>query len=612
MDHNENFLEEISGLITSGSINVDGDSSVRRSCSLSFVIDDSSSFNSSLWIFKNRFQLFVGLENNISNDYEKIIWFKQGVFILTSFSKTINLNSITLNISGKDKGCLLNGEVGGTIVSTTNFDSTDIYSSETEFETVKNPIPNIIKYAVHTFGNEPYENIYINDLDFKGVELLEYTISDIEMYILQDVQTLKFQIVFEGIGSLGEYLQENDLDEGDSIIGTDFVIFRKITDGDTPGYRPTELIYPDELVSSPGGNVATSVLDPIVNQLGNYEYYYDIDGKFIFQEKKNYVQTNWDNIQSIGGIAFINENINSFYDFFTDEVVQSYSVTSSIEQMKNDFVCWGEKTGESGAKINICLRVALDIKPKKYISYDQKEFIVSDKCDYREIIYQMALDHSLNENKDDFIFKAKIFDENDQPIDIYHYVTYYPEMLAFWREIYSENNEWIIDANKEPEKLTFWLEFLNIDGNYEQLSTIAIGRRISTKTESSAKAINYRETPDIIFDIGSEMTNEEKVEYSGYTIIQIPVNYTDYFKLSSKGKNCKDVIDSMIYNNLVLQQTISCSCIPVYCLEPNTLISLSSNYEEISNNYIIKSFSLNFNNNSLMTLSLVKLIDEFY
>jgi hypothetical protein len=36
------------------------------------------------------------------------------------------------------------------------------------------PIYSIIKEAVHTYGKEPYHNIIINDLDKKGLELLEY------------------------------------------------------------------------------------------------------------------------------------------------------------------------------------------------------------------------------------------------------------------------------------------------------------------------------------------------------------------------------------------------------------------------------------------------------
>mgnify|MGYP007065770060 CR=1 FL=1 len=52
----------------------------------------------------------------------------------------------------------------------------------------------------------------------------------------------------------------------------------------------TSFTYPGELVFNAGDTV-TSLLDKIVSTLGNFEYYYDINGRFIFQEIKNYLNT---------------------------------------------------------------------------------------------------------------------------------------------------------------------------------------------------------------------------------------------------------------------------------------------------------------------------------
>jgi hypothetical protein len=41
------------------------------------------------------------------------------------------------------------------------------------------------------------------------------------------------------------------------------------------------LVYAGELVSSIGETI-TSILDKIKNMLGEYEYFYDLDGRFIF------------------------------------------------------------------------------------------------------------------------------------------------------------------------------------------------------------------------------------------------------------------------------------------------------------------------------------------
>ena len=51
--------------------------------------------------------------------------------------------------------------------------------------------------------------------------------------------------------------------------------------GETAGYRQIDLIYPGELISNIGETL-TSILDKIVDMLGDFEYFYDIDGRFIF------------------------------------------------------------------------------------------------------------------------------------------------------------------------------------------------------------------------------------------------------------------------------------------------------------------------------------------
>jgi hypothetical protein len=55
----------------------------------------------------------------------------------------------------------------------------------------------------------------------------------------------------------------------------------KLEYGQTAGYRMTELIYTGELISSIGESL-TSILDKIKNMLGEFEYFYDLDGRFVF------------------------------------------------------------------------------------------------------------------------------------------------------------------------------------------------------------------------------------------------------------------------------------------------------------------------------------------
>jgi len=52
--------------------------------------------------------------------------------------------------------------------------------------------------------------------------------------------------------------------------------------GETAGYYQIKLVYPGELIANIGETI-TSVLDKIKNMLGDFEYFYDKDGHFIFR-----------------------------------------------------------------------------------------------------------------------------------------------------------------------------------------------------------------------------------------------------------------------------------------------------------------------------------------
>ena len=55
----------------------------------------------------------------------------------------------------------------------------------------------------------------------------------------------------------------------------------KIEYGEPVGYKPGPLVFNQELVGTLGENIA-SILDKIKQLLGPYEYFYDLDGRFIF------------------------------------------------------------------------------------------------------------------------------------------------------------------------------------------------------------------------------------------------------------------------------------------------------------------------------------------
>ena len=84
----EEPIQRIEGKITTGSVNIDGASAIRRTCSLTMAGQVLETFDSH-WVLYNKFKLEVGIENCIDDRYDDIIWFKQGIFVFTSLSLSI-------------------------------------------------------------------------------------------------------------------------------------------------------------------------------------------------------------------------------------------------------------------------------------------------------------------------------------------------------------------------------------------------------------------------------------------------------------------------------------------------------------------------------------------
>ena len=122
-------VETLEGKITTGSINVDGNSAVRRTCNLTVVFQDIK-IHDYYWGIKTKIRLYIGLKNNINDNYPDIIWFNQGIFVINTFNISYATNNATITISGKDKMCLLNGDIGGQLPVTVQFNTMTTQSAD--------------------------------------------------------------------------------------------------------------------------------------------------------------------------------------------------------------------------------------------------------------------------------------------------------------------------------------------------------------------------------------------------------------------------------------------------------------------------------------------------
>jgi len=118
LNKDEETLEMIEGIVISGTVNIDGTSAVRRTCNLSIAVKELN-IHEYYWGLKTKVEIWAGLENDVDNKYPDIIWFKQGTFVLSNFTTQENLGSYTIQLQGKDKMTLLNGDLGGIVTSLT-------------------------------------------------------------------------------------------------------------------------------------------------------------------------------------------------------------------------------------------------------------------------------------------------------------------------------------------------------------------------------------------------------------------------------------------------------------------------------------------------------------
>jgi hypothetical protein len=336
LDKDENAIESIEGQVTGGSVNLDGSSNVRRSCNLTMVTHDIN-INAYYWGFKNKFRLQIGLNNQINSEYDPIIWFPMGTYVITSFNTSLSTNNYTINISGKDKMCLLNGDLGGSVFATIDFGKEEVYDRTTKITTINDiPIKTIVREAVHEYAGERWENIIINDLDDYGLELLDYKGSSPLFLLIKDngsnedlgdvAQITLDSSMFVTIVSTGVSVQltdsritynpRNSLDMGTGHIEPthvrlgknattgDTYTIAKIEYGQTCGYRYTDITYVGDLICNTGEPV-TAVFDKLIAMLGNWEYFFDVDGRFIFQRKKTYLDKTWNNIVTNGDDSYV-------------------------------------------------------------------------------------------------------------------------------------------------------------------------------------------------------------------------------------------------------------------------------------------------------------------
>ena len=603
----EKPLSSIEGRVSGGSIQANGASAVRRTLSLSMVakpeIANIENLDNEIAINK-KVKVYIG--RLVEND---IMWFNCGFYVISSASVNQSTSGWTISISGKDKMALLDGTAGGTLPTAVTFHEIFEDLGDGNYKIDYPTIYQIIQEAVNHYGEIPLHDIIINDLEKVAKVLIKY------------------------IGGKPIYFAEN---YASFAYAEDAVHTQKYTYGQDVGYEFTAFTYPGELVLAAGATVV-NLLEKICQILGNYEYFFDLDGRFIFQEKKNYLNT-------VSPIAYLipQDYIQSYsteaaYEIKDSDTLVSLTRSPRYEDIKNDFVVWGKNT--SG--VDIHYRLVIDEKPvlnkcKKYmwsvvndmgdvINYlytdtntkpaEAKELVASPCEEWREEIYRNALER-----------QAQV--QSTEPYDA--------EMLAFWRLLYDpDNKDWVYadypeynywnpSVREDPASLVFWIDFIDTTSEVGKYAVSQIGRRMKVVNNDNIKILFTKQIPPIVFIpdyqevadlLEIEYTNAEDAaekvrEYCAANetnyFFQLSPQVESSFVHSSTGPSAFDEIRNLLYQYLIYNTTISISCLPRYWYEPNNMIYLENRENGIQGNYVITQYSLPLIYNGTMSITMTQ------
>lgn len=369
----EKVLATISGKIISGTGNITAKSPVRRTASLNLIFDEQTGkliSEQNLISVDKKISFSLGLTNPFYGDsaypdywnYGEVITFKMGVYFITSCNANGAATGGTVTVQLTDKMGKMNGQPGGILPATVAFHERLIFDAKGDYSTEYPLILEIINECAHHFGGESYNNIIIEDVPRMGRQVVTYN-GDTPIW---------FNINVDNTGSFPATAFQIQSDKPATWPAN--VGVRK-SKGEVIGYLETPLTWPGELVKKSGTNVM-QVLQDIQGMLGNYEFFYDVEGTFHFRQIQNYDKTSnapllIDPLQPNAYNQAIQDGYIPKYskdiyltEFATNELVISPAFSPKYDNIKNDYICWGTRKDEDGNELAVRYHLAIDKMPK--------------------------------------------------------------------------------------------------------------------------------------------------------------------------------------------------------------------------------------------------------
>ena len=640
-DINDNPIECIEGYVTQGNINKNGTGAVRVTGSITIVADENNyrieNIDNIISINK-RVYLEVGRQNVLDKytDYD-IIWFPQGIMGISQSSIQHTTQNYTISLNFKDKMIFLNGELGGTLPAAVTFSPQSVYDEDRQ-EWAQEPvrIDTILFTLINELGGIPKEKIIIKDLDHLITNVCSWGTTTPGWY---DNST---KII--------------SLDEPESLEHQRILNF-----GDILGYTPLDFVYPGEL-SCNAGDTIVSVLDKIKNALGNYEYFFDYNGNFVWQQIPNALNIGG----STANITTLTENDyaqygkdsgRAVYSIDDTSLITSISSTPQYAKVRNDFTVWGKKNN-----VPIRYHLVIDDIPKKeqsifYVKWTQDAYETAEeiaKAKYNGNLYaeKVILENEYNElsskEQEEYVsvetagidWRTYIYLDHIRQKEDLNYIKspYAEELYANWPLVV------IFDINPRPYEIvttlgtiplydypfsstvwngTYFLDIIDSSiPEIRQFSVSKIGRRPIVLKQDD---INCLASPDMfapgenkihpyVFSASTNKTAKYRNDYknarSGYIQVNKEIFDTCVNKTMSS-YSAYDYLCSAIHEYISYNETVSMTAIPVLQLEPNTRIQIKDSETSIIGDYLINSLSIPLTSNGTMNINAKKTLERY-
>lgn len=589
LNWDEEPLTEIQGKVTSGNLNLDGNSAMRRTCNLStFIPEEEIDFNNLNTEFSLNKKIFLEVGFTNTTEYyqeEQYIWFPLGIYVIINVSTSHNLSGSNMNLQLKDKMCLLNGEIAGILPAAVTFSEIEDIDEQGNSTIYKPTMYQIIQECVNHFGGEQLSKIIINGLDTRVKQVMKWTGSD-PLYIKENGKTYEVSLNYDGTSEQKAYS-----------VGMDI------------GFIYTDFVYPGELIGNAGDTI-TSILDNIKNTLGNFEYFYDVFGNFIFQEIRNYLNTTQPKVD-LNNIYKENYEVDlsrgkASYVFNSNNLITSFTNAPQYLMIKNDFIVWGERTGITGIKYPIRYHLAIDEKPKvgntyEVVLYEDEYGIKRARPPKQGEVGQTI---TTKDWRSELYLSGVVSDKLATNNNLY-----YTELNGEWQKLYDlEKGEFLQEAVDAPYNLDYFLDFINAsDSPLGKFSIKNIGSRQKVIVDSKINCVFEPDIPDIVFikiNGGEEQEAlRQECETTGQQYIQVSSQIYDLITLGGTHNSAYNAIKDLLYQYTQYNESITIQCLPLFYIEPNTIINVTDTKSGIYGDYVINSISIPLNIGATMNIN---------